>query len=220
MTTGNTDSSVTLTFRVREQVTPALARMESSLQRVGNTAASTGKFFEQNALKMVAVGSAMVVGARAATDLAVKFGILNEHQGKTASTFIQGAGAVVAMVGGLAQLGTFIASSGLIAALTRLGAAGALVAGGLGAGAIAVGAAGGIVASEAVERGPRAAASRAIRGTSGGATPQTFGGTLPTTLANISINTFAATESELRTAAKTLGRILQEEARIGGFRLP
>jgi hypothetical protein len=240
MTLSNTDASVTLTFRVREQVTQALARMQSGLTRVGETAANTGKFLGQNALQMVAVGSAMVAGAGAAAQLAVKFGILSEAQGKTASSFIQGAGAVVAMVGGLSQLGVFITSSGLIGLLGSAGGAIGVI------GAAAVAAAAGIaVLTTALQvlSGQQSTLEQLTGASFGGGNRFQRIGNLLTQAnpvgagaagfgdrqgigtqavqrgINVSINTFAATESELRQAAKTLGRILQEEARIGGFSL-
>jgi len=239
MTLANTDSSVTLTFRVREQVTPALNRMEAGLTRVGSASAATGKFLEANARKMVIMGGAMVAGAAAATNLAVRFGILSEAQGKTAASFIQGAGAVVAVVGGLSQLGLFLGSSGVIALIgkTGIGIAGIATVAVAAASAIVV-----LTTALQVLSGQQSTLENLTPVNLGGgnrfqrlgnlitqanpvgAGAAGFNNQGPGTRAvqgaiNVTISTFAATESELRQAAKTLGRILQEESRIGGFNI-
>lgn len=245
----NQDASVLFTLRLRDQVSQGMARVESSFNRVGNAAASTGRFLGQNALAMVSVGTAMVAGANAAAGLLVQMGVLNEEQGKTATKFTQGAGAVVAMVGGLAQLGVFIQGAGGVAGLARLGAAiGAIVPYILPV-TVAVG---GLTATIAelfllITKGPEAASQFSTgllqsigvpRGAAeflGGGAGERFGRSrfgqnvkLSSPLfsegrqnaINVTLNTFAATESELRGAAKTIGRILQEENRVGGFSLP
>lgn len=261
MTTGNTDASVTLTFRVREQVSTSMNRVESSLQRVQTTAARTTKVLAQNSLQMVAVGSAMVAGAGAAADLGVKFGLLTEEQGKSTRGFIQGVGSIVAIVGGLASLGNFATNAGI--SMSQLGVSFAVIArfalpvtvaiGGLttaiialnkefteGAGASAefvqnvlhaVGVtrphaeflAGGIGERarrgfENLRAGNRGGAAQFITGGGTGGLERGLAQSQQR-LTNITITTFAATETELRGAAKAIGRILQEEARIGGFKL-
>lgn len=237
---GNTDSSVTLTFRVREQVTPAMNRVESSLNRVGQAAASTGRFLGQNALQMVTVGSAMVAAASGAANLAVQFGLLNEEQAQTTTKFIQGAGAVVAIVGGLSQLGVFLATAGIGSGILSLGAALGTAAG---QAALMTGAVAGLVVSLSallafsdvipnaldrflgatgleVPRAPesiRRVANAPLVGPNAPNFAATGGGV---TQIAVNVGTLVADEIGLREFTKRVGRQLQEESRIGGFQIP
>ena len=235
MTLANTDSSVTLTFRVREQVTPALSRMEAGLGRVGNAALASGKALGQNSLQLVALGGALIGSAGVLSDLAVRYGLLDEAQGAAAQTFISTIGAISGIAGALAGLGTFLAvlapQLGVTAgALATIGSV-AVVAAGAVASLVTVmqilsgqettlekftnvnlgqtnraGRLGNLV-SQATPSGVAAGGSR-------------FGGREgPGTQVIINLGNLIADETGLRDFTKRIGRILQEESRIGGFQL-
>ena len=261
MTLANTDSSVTLTFRVREQVTPALSRMEAGLTRLGDASARTGKFMAQNAGSFATAGLALVSVASVAGRLARQFGILNEEQSKTLETSLLVASGVAGVAGAIGSVGqlflqTGIGAAGFGAALATIAEFALPVTVAVGALAIAIAAvskeftqgagasaefvqnalhaigvtrphaeflAGGIGERarggfENIRAGNRGGAGQFVTGGGTGGLQRGLAQSQQR-ITNVTISTFAATESELRTAAKTLGRILQEESRIGGFQI-
>lgn len=238
MVAGNVDSSVTLTFRVREQVTQSMSRIEASLNRVGAASANTGKFLAQNAAGFATAGLAMISVASSASRLAVQFGLLNEEQAKTLQTGLLIAGTLAGVAGAIGSVGQLLQQSGLAAKIGAITVANIAFISSLAA-IVPLALAAGLAISSIVQsirdpKNPLGAdllfgtsedpniAGRAIRG-AGRPIRQALGtGEFEgnSSIVNVTISTFAATETELRQAAKTLGRIFQEESRIGGFQLP
>ncbi len=118
----NTDASVTLTFRIRDNVSGGLQNIKSNLRGVQDGVRSTGSFMAANANKFIAIGAAGVIVGQSLGQLGVQLGILDEEQGKTFGNIVQGASSVAAGLGGLALIGTALAPVFAKLTLTGIGA--------------------------------------------------------------------------------------------------
>lgn len=235
---GNTDSSVTLTFRARDQVSPVMNRVEGSLNRVGQSAAATGRFVAANATTLVSLGAAAVAAAGPLSQMLVQMGLINEEQQKTVQSGILLGGVLVSTGTFVVQLAQLIVVSGLISRLRAMN----LSMASLGPTVLAVASA--IVALTTalqILAGQETTLeklglleipgeNRAGRLAGFGTRALPFGaGHIPGVseraagiaggAQNVVVNagTIVADEGGLRELSKRIGRIFQEEERIGGF---